>query len=51
MDSAIYAEVLALREGLLVAATLRWASSHSSMFESFSKLVVAWVANPSVAFS
>lgn len=33
MDLAMHAEVLAFREGLLVVAALRWASSHYFVFE------------------
>lgn len=32
-DSVVHAEIMALREGLVVAATWQWASSHSFMFE------------------
>lgn len=49
LDLAVYVEVLALREGILVVAALRWASSHSFLFESDSQSVVAWVEDPSSA--
>lgn len=40
VDSAVHAELLVVWEGILVAATSRWASCHSFRFESDSKLVV-----------
>lgn len=40
MDSAIHAEVLALREELLVASASIWASTHSFVFEFDSMFVV-----------
>lgn len=47
MDSAVHAKILALRESPLMAAALRWASSHSFVFESNYKSVVAWIVDPS----
>lgn len=49
VDSTIYAEVMTLREGLLVAAVSRWSSSYSFMFELNCKSVIVWVANPILA--
>lgn len=45
MDLAIHEEVLALQEGLLVEATSRWVSTHSFVFESDCKSIVAWTAD------
>lgn len=42
----VHVEVLALREGLLVAEVSRWALMHLFMFKSDCQLVVAWVADP-----
>lgn len=41
VDWAVHAEMLVLREGLLGAAASRWTSSHSFVFESDRKYVVA----------
>lgn len=40
VDSAMHTEFLVFREGILAATTSRWASSHSSIFESDSLSVV-----------
>lgn len=44
VDSTVHAEVLALREGFLVATASRWVSSQSFVFELDSNFVVAYVA-------
>lgn len=49
VDSAVHTEVLVLREGLLVAMALCWASLHYFMFESDSLSVVTWVIVSSLA--
>lgn len=46
VDSAVWAGVHVLREAMLQAATLRCASSHSFMFKSNLKSIVAWVMDP-----
>lgn len=46
VDLAVHTEVLTLREGLLMAAASRKASTHSFVFESNCQSVVAWVADP-----
>lgn len=45
MNSIVHAELLTLREGLLVTAALCWAESHGFTFESDSKVVVSWFSN------
>lgn len=49
VNSTVHVEVVALREGLLVAAASSWASFHSFIFESNSKLAVSWVVDPFLA--
>lgn len=46
VDLAVEAEVLALREGLLVAVTSCWASTHSFMFKSDLSSIITWAVNP-----
>lgn len=48
-DSVIHAEVLTSWEVLLVAPASQWTLSHSFMFKSDFKSIVAWVTNPSGA--
>lgn len=47
--SAVHTEVLALKEGLQVAVASRWAYSHSFVFESDYKSIIAWVVDPASA--
>lgn len=49
LDSAIHAEVLAIREGLFIAAASRWANSKSSVIESNSSNEVSWFLSSSSA--
>lgn len=49
MDSAVHAELLTFKKGILVVVPSRWASNHSFLFESDSQSVVSWVAAPSSA--
>lgn len=42
VDSALYAELLAFQEDMLVAIASCWASSNFFVFESDSKSVIAW---------
>lgn len=46
LDLTVHAEVVALREGILVAATSRWVSSYYFVFEFDSNSIVAWVVDP-----
>ncbi|XVF53979.1 hypothetical protein PTKIN_Ptkin05aG0144200 [Pterospermum kingtungense] len=43
------AELLAVREAFAIFITMAWASDHSLIVESDSKVVVCWVANPQLA--
>lgn len=45
VESMVHAELMAFREGILIAAALHWAFSHSFLFESVSQSVLAWVGN------
>lgn len=49
VDSVVHAEVLALRGGLLVVVASWWAMTHSFVFESTCKSVVALVMDPLLA--
>lgn len=46
MELAVHTEILVFKKGILVAVASYWSLSHSFVFESHSKSVVIWVANP-----
>lgn len=48
VDSTVQAELLVLRESILVAAVSRLSSSHSIVFKLDFQLVVAWIVDPSL---
>lgn len=45
-NSTIHVEVLAIREGILVAATSRWSGVSTFIIESDSSNVVSWFSDP-----
>lgn len=46
VDLAVYTEIMALWEMLLVAVTLSWVSTHSFIFEFDTQFVVVWAVDP-----
>lgn len=46
VNLAVQTELLAFREGILMAIVSYWVSSHSFVFEFDSKSIVAWIKNP-----
>lgn len=48
-DSAIHAEVLAIKEGMLVAAASKWSGTTTFIIESDSSNAVSWFCDPSGA--